>query len=67
MATQRAHRIGFLESHVRSILAVQQLVAEDTGGAAPELPLVIMTGDDTHAATEALLKEHDYFGAAPEQ
>jgi hypothetical protein len=32
-----------------------------------KLPLAIMTSDDTHARTEALLKSHDYFGMSPDQ
>jgi hypothetical protein len=31
------------------------------------LPLAIMTSDDTHARTEALLKSHNYFGMQPDQ
>lgn len=32
-----------------------------------QLPLAIMTSDDTHARTEALLKQHNYFGMQPSQ
>lgn len=31
------------------------------------LPLAIMTSDDTHARTEALLKDNDYWGASANQ
>ena len=31
------------------------------------LPLAIMTSDDTHALTEALLKDNGYFGLEPDQ
>lgn len=32
-----------------------------------QLPLAIMTSDDTHARTEALLRSHAFFGADPAQ
>jgi UDP-sugar pyrophosphorylase len=38
---------------------------QEASGAAAEgrrLPLAIMTSDDTHARTEALLKKHNNFG-----
>lgn len=50
----------FLQLYIESILALQE-----ASGAAAEgrsLPLAIMTSDDTHARTEALLKKRHYFG-----
>ena len=38
-----------------------------SGDASLELPLVIMTSDDTHAPTLALLAAHGHFGLAPGQ
>lgn len=52
----------FLEHYIRYILALQR-----ASGARKPLPLAIMTSDDTHDATAALLKEHDNFGARPRQ
>eukprot|EP00892_Ulva_mutabilis_P004215 jgi/Ulvmu1/2165/UM013_0009.1 len=52
----------FLEHYIHHILALQR-----ASGARKPLPLAIMTSDDTHAATAALLKQHDYFGARPRQ
>jgi len=49
-------------SHVRFL--------QDSSGASAQgikLPLAIMTSDDTHARTEALLKQHNYFGMQPDQ
>jgi UDP-sugar pyrophosphorylase len=43
---------------------------QDASGATArgvQLPLAIMTSDDTHARTEALLKSHNYFGMQPDQ
>ena len=40
---------------------------EAMGGADVTLPLAIMTSGDTHARTEALLRENDYFGMAAAQ
>lgn len=52
----------FLEHYIHYILALQR-----ASGARKPLPLAIMTSDDTHAATLALLKQHDFFGARPRQ
>jgi UDP-sugar pyrophosphorylase len=40
------------------------LLQDASGGAAEgrRLPLAIMTSDDTHGRTEALLKKHNNFG-----
>ncbi|KAG1667267.1 hypothetical protein FOA52_012555 [Chlamydomonas sp. UWO 241] len=52
----------FLELYCRYILALQA-----RSGSKRPLPFAIMTSDDTHARTEALLKEHGNFGMAPGQ
>lgn len=60
-ATERC----FLQLYVEYILALQ-----DSSGATAEgrqLPLAIMTSDDTHASTAALLEAHAHFGAAAGQ
>lgn len=36
-------------------------------GAKSPLPFAIMTSDDTHARTKALLEEHKFFGLAKHQ
>lgn len=67
---------SFIEYYCRGILALQQ--RHSVGGAAAStpipccaqrgpgektpIPLVIMTSDDTHAPTVALLEESNYFG-----
>lgn len=50
----------FLQLYCETILALQ----EASGAAAEgrQLPLAIMTSDDTHARTQALLEQHSYFG-----
>ena len=57
--TQRS----FLRSYIESILAIQRRAGRDASGEGrPSLPLAIMTSDDTHAATDAYLRENAYFG-----
>ena len=51
----------YLELYIAQILTMQA-----KAGCAP-LPLAIMTSDDTHARTAALLAAHKDFGAAPGQ
>lgn len=55
----------FLHLYVESILALQEKARKSD----PErrLPLAIMTSEDTHDRTEALLKENSYFGMQPDQ
>ena len=53
----------FLELYAKSILAL-----EARGGqAGVRIPFAIMTSDDTHARTVALLEQHALFGLAREQ
>lgn len=55
----------FLQVYVESVLALQAKAQASRPGRV--LPLVIMTSDDTHDRTAALLAEHAAFGAAPGQ
>lgn len=55
----------FLQLYIESILALQE--ASGAAAAGRTLPLAIMTSDDTHAKTAALLKKHNYFGMQPDQ
>lgn len=52
----------YLELYCRQIRAVQERYAGTL-----RLPFAIMTSDDTHARTEALLAEHGFFGLEPAQ
>ncbi|WOK92093.1 hypothetical protein Cni_G00784 [Canna indica] len=59
----------FLQHYIESILALQEascrLVVQ--GQCEAEIPLVIMTSDDTHAPTLVLLESNCYFGMKPTQ
>ncbi|XP_059630624.1 UDP-sugar pyrophosphorylase-like isoform X2 [Cornus florida] len=58
----------FLQLYIESILALQDAscrLAE--GGCKRQIPLVIMTSDDTHARTMELLESNAYFGMVPTQ
>ncbi len=57
LPAETARGACFLQVYIESILALQQL-----GPPGTRLPLAIMTSDDTHARTEALLKVHSNFG-----
>ncbi|CAK9175496.1 unnamed protein product [Ilex paraguariensis] len=48
----------FLQHYIESILALQDVSGEHQG----EIPLVIMTSDDTHSHTVELLESNGYFG-----
>jgi len=56
---------SFLEYYCRGILALRQQHVE--GAPSGPIPLVIMTSDDTHEQTVALLEESDFFGLSREQ
>lgn len=56
---------SYLELYCRWISALQSTPAD--AGALSAIPLVIMTSDDTHAGTVALLEEHDYYGLSRAQ
>jgi len=53
---------SFLEVYISSLLAMQR-----KGDASRPVPLVIMTSEDTHDKTLALLEANDYFGMPREQ
>ena len=53
---------SFLETYITSLLAMTRRA----GPGAPQVPLVIMTSEDTHAKTLALLEANGYFGMSRE-
>ncbi|XP_073116957.1 UDP-sugar pyrophosphorylase [Elaeis guineensis] len=58
----------FLEHYIESILALQEANCKlALGQCQAEIPLVIMTSDDTHAPTVKLLESNSYFGMKPSQ
>ncbi len=52
--------------YIENILALQAK-AKARGRRGTPLQLAIMTSDDTHARTEALLRAHSHFGVDPSQ
>ena len=62
---ESASGICFLQLYIEAILAMQAKAQTRFPGR--QLPLMIMTSDDTHARTEALLSTHNYFGATKDQ
>ena len=52
--------------YIESILALQQKACQERGEAV-KLELVIMTSDDTHSRTQALLEDKAYFGMQRDQ
>jgi len=59
---------SYLEYFCRHIRVIQQR-RQNTALSVLKgpIPFVIMTSDDTHEPTEAMLKENNYFGLLPEQ
>lgn len=58
----------FLQHYIESILALQESSCQLVQGSRQcQIPLVIMTSDDTHAPTLALLESNSYFGMNPAQ
>ncbi|KAJ0965576.1 hypothetical protein J5N97_026714 [Dioscorea zingiberensis] len=58
----------FLQHYIESILALQEASCKLVQGPCnSEIPLVIMTSDDTHAPTLKLLESNSYFGMKPTQ
>lgn len=55
----------FLQHYIESILALQE--ASSQGEGQTQIPLVIMTSDDTHGRTLELLESNSYFGMQPTQ
>lgn len=52
--------------YIESILALQKKAAESQEQPV-KLEMVIMTSDDTHSRTQALLDDHSYFGMQRDQ
>jgi len=59
LPTESATGASYLQLYCESLLALQART-----GCGP-LPLALMTSGDTHARTEAMLREHAYFGLEP--
>ncbi|XP_021841752.1 UDP-sugar pyrophosphorylase 1 [Spinacia oleracea] len=58
----------FLQLYIEYILALQEASGKlAEGETQKEIPLAIMTSDDTHARTLALLESNAYFGMKPTQ
>nr|DAD39808.1 TPA_asm: hypothetical protein HUJ06_014131 [Nelumbo nucifera] len=58
----------FLQHYIESILALQDASCRlAQGQCQAQIPLVIMTSDDTHARTLELLESNAYFGMKPTQ
>ncbi|XP_074579912.1 UDP-sugar pyrophosphorylase-like [Curcuma longa] len=58
----------FLQYYIESILALQEASCRTVQGhCEAEIPLVIMTSDDTHAPTLSLLESNSYFGMKSSQ
>lgn len=56
-----------MQLYIENILAIEAKARASGKGTGRPVPLAIMTSDDTHAATQRLLAEHDHFGASPDQ
>jgi len=63
LPTESATGTCYLQLYAESILALQARA----GGSCGALPLAIMTSDDTHARTQALLATHANFGLLDSQ
>lgn len=64
--------VSFLELYVTYILELQRRAlaggsGEESKGNVKRLPLAIMTSDDTHDRTVALLRDHAFFGMDEDQ
>ncbi|KAL8485397.1 hypothetical protein ACS0TY_027630 [Phlomoides rotata] len=58
----------FIQHYIESILALQEASCRLAEGEGPtEIPLAIMTSDDTHLRTIKLLETNNYFGMKPSQ
>jgi UDP-sugar pyrophosphorylase len=70
LPVQVTTEMTYLELYVQQILAMQRASLARAGAGADArrfVPLAIMTSDDTHAKTVALLEKHANFGMAPGQ
>ncbi|KAH9573986.1 hypothetical protein CY35_01G030700 [Sphagnum magellanicum] len=63
LPSQMTTEVCFLEHYIQNILALQ----EAGGSSGEQIPLVIMTSDDTHYKTQELLETNKYFGMLPDQ
>ena len=52
----------YLELYIRHVLALEASAPIDAGGARRQIPVVIMTSDDTDAPTRQLLAANANFG-----
>jgi UDP-sugar pyrophosphorylase len=66
LPVQTTTGMTYMELYVQQILAMQA-AANKAAGTSKAVPLAIMTSDDTHARTVALLDTHANFGMAPGQ
>ncbi|KAH6782613.1 UDP-sugar pyrophosphorylase [Perilla frutescens var. frutescens] len=57
----------FLQHYIESILALQEASCKLAEGGPREIPLAIMTSDDTYSRTIKLLETNAYFGMKPSQ
>jgi UDP-sugar pyrophosphorylase len=68
LPVERATMETYLGLYVKSILAIQETAeVVRTSGQKIDVPLAIMTSEDTHAMTVDLLESNDYFGAKKTQ
>ena len=58
---------SFIELYIQFILALQERARTSTGDSSLELPLAIMTSDDTDGMTTELLHKHHNFGMTSTQ
>eukprot|EP00854_Cymbomonas_tetramitiformis_P009790 gene9790-11599_t len=61
LPVEKVSDMTYLQFYCESILHLQKLF-NDKHGTDRQLPFAIMTSEDTHAATEALLATNGYFG-----
>lgn len=66
LPTETSTGTTYMGYYAQQILALQQ-ASNAAAGTDSAVPLAIMTSGDTHARTEALLKENDNFGLAADQ
>jgi len=64
-AFAKLHR-SMMQVYIESILALQNKASAERGEPV-KLEMVIMTSDDTHSRTQALLDDHSYFGMQRKQ
>lgn len=68
LPSQTTTETCFLHLYIKSILALQDAsIAANKGAVNCQIPLVIMTSDDTHVKTQQLLIENNFFGMLSDQ